>query len=252
MQALILAASKGSRLGSLTENKPKCMIDIAGKSIIDRTVESLISNNINRIIIVIGYLGNILSEYLIDKYPNVDFVFIDESKLISEQHNNMYSFLIAKDELEKDDTLIIGSDILFKPELIIDLINNIIPNQVVISYFEDCISSNCVALDENNHIITPASLSKYDKTNLYKIVSIYKLSKNFLADTYIPYCETYMNTFGLDCYYEEPLDALVKNSNLVGYVISSKDWFEVNTQEDFDIANSLFASPKIKYNRLAS
>ena len=60
MQALILAAGKGSRLGSLTENKPKCMIDIAGKSIIDRTVESLISNNINHIIIVIGYLGNIL------------------------------------------------------------------------------------------------------------------------------------------------------------------------------------------------
>ena len=47
MQALILAAGKGSRLGSLTENKPKCMIDVAGKSIIDRTVESLINNNIN-------------------------------------------------------------------------------------------------------------------------------------------------------------------------------------------------------------
>ena len=69
MQALILAAGKGSRLGSLTENKPKCMIDIAGKSIIDRTVESLISNNINHIIIVIGYLGNILSDYLTNKYP---------------------------------------------------------------------------------------------------------------------------------------------------------------------------------------
>ena len=52
MQALILAAGKGSRLGSLTENKPKCMLNIAGKSIIDRTVESLISNNINHIIIV--------------------------------------------------------------------------------------------------------------------------------------------------------------------------------------------------------
>ncbi|MGM9544246.1 MAG: sugar phosphate nucleotidyltransferase, partial [Romboutsia timonensis] len=46
MQALILAAGKGSRLGSLTENRPKCMLDIAGKSIIDRTVESLINNNI--------------------------------------------------------------------------------------------------------------------------------------------------------------------------------------------------------------
>ena len=252
MQALILAAGKGSRLGSLTENKPKCMIDVAGKSIIDRTVESLISNNINHIIIVIGYLGNILSDYLTNKYPAVDFVFIDESKLISEQHNNIYSFLVAKDELVKDDTLVIESDILFKPELITDLVDNIIPNQAVISYFEDYMNGSCVALDENNHITTLVNLSKYEKTNLYKTVNIYKFSKDFLANTYIPYCETYMNTFGLDCYYEEPLDILVKNSNLIGYVINSKDWFEVDTQEDLDIANILFASPEDKYTKLVS
>lgn len=252
MQALILAAGKGSRLGSLTENKPKCMIDVAGKSIIDRTVESLISNNINHIIIVIGYLGNILSEYLTNKYPAVDFVFIDESKLISEQHNNIYSFLVAKDELVKDDTLVIESDILFKSELITDLVDNIIPNQAVISYFEDYMNGSCVALDENNHITTLVNISKYEKTDLYKTVNIYKFSKDFLADTYIPYCETYMNTFGLDCYYEEPLDVLVKNSNLIGYVINSKDWFEVDTQEDLDIANILFANSEDKYTKLVS
>ena len=161
MQALILAAGKGSRLGSLTENKPKCMIDVAGKSIIDRTVESLVSNNINHIIIVIGYLGNILSDYLTNKYPAVDFVFIDESKLISEQHNNIYSFLVAKDELVKDDTLVIESDILFKSELITDLVDNVIPNQAVISYFEDYMNGSCVALDENNHITSIASYEKH-------------------------------------------------------------------------------------------
>lgn len=250
MQALILAAGKGSRLGSLTKNKPKCMLDVAGELIIDRTIDSLINNNINRIIIVIGYLGHIIKKYLTKKYPNIELVFIDESKLISEKHNNIYSFLAAKDELVKDDTLVIESDIIFKSEIISGLLNNIIPNQAVISYFKDYMNGSCVALDENNRITTLVNINKYEKTNLYKTVNIYKFSKEFLTDTYIPYCETYMDTFGLDCYYEEPLDNLVKNSNLVGYVVEDKDWFEVDTQEDYDIANMLFADLETKYKNL--
>lgn len=251
MQALILAAGKGSRLGSLTKNKPKCMLDVAGEFIIDRTIDRLIINNINRIIIVIGYLGHIIKKHLTKKYPNVDLVFIDESKLISEKHNNIYSFLAAKDELVKDDTLVIESDIIFKSEILSGLLNNIIPNQAVISYFKDYMNGSCVALDENNRITTLVNINKYEKTNLYKTVNIYKFSKEFLTDTYIPYCETYMDTFGLDCYYEEPLDNLVKNSNLVGYVVEDKDWFEVDTQEDYDIANILFADPETKYKKLS-
>jgi histidinol-phosphate/aromatic aminotransferase/cobyric acid decarboxylase-like protein/choline kinase len=250
MQALILAAGKGSRLGVLTQDKTKCMVDIAGKKIIDRLIDALIDNNISSIIIVIGYLGNILKDYLKNAYPDVNFTFVDETKLTNREHNNIYSFLAAKDELVKDDTIILESDIIIKPDIIKSLLDNIIPNQAVISPCADYMNGSAVTLDETNHITDLINTRNNDIIRLYKTVNIYKFSKEFLSDTYIPCCEAYMNAYGVDCYYEEPLANIVKSTDIIGYVIDNNDWFEVDTQDDYDIANILFADPESKYQKL--
>ena len=55
MQALILAAGMGNRLGKYTKNNTKCMLDINGKTLITRALEALESNGIGKCVIVVGY-----------------------------------------------------------------------------------------------------------------------------------------------------------------------------------------------------
>jgi choline kinase len=63
MQAIILAAGMGKRLGSLTENNTKCRIEVNGITLIDRLLSQLSILNPNKIIIGIGYDGIMMCKY---------------------------------------------------------------------------------------------------------------------------------------------------------------------------------------------
>ena len=57
MQAIILAAGMGRRLGELTKNNTKCMLEVNGRRLIDRFIDQLSKYNLHRIVIVVGYEG---------------------------------------------------------------------------------------------------------------------------------------------------------------------------------------------------
>lgn len=76
MQALILAAGMGKRLGELTKGNTKCMVKVNGVTLIDRVLGQLSKLSINRIIIVIGYEGQKLKEFVGDRYMGKDIVFV--------------------------------------------------------------------------------------------------------------------------------------------------------------------------------
>ena len=76
MKALILAAGLGSRLRPLTNNVPKCMVEVNGISIIDKQIQNLKKNEIIDIYIVTGYKGEVLSKYIKEKYTDLDITFL--------------------------------------------------------------------------------------------------------------------------------------------------------------------------------
>ena len=71
MQAIILAAGMGKRLGEYTKNNTKCMVDVNGTKLIDRVITQLSHFHLNRLIIVIGYKGEELKEYIGHRYDKV-------------------------------------------------------------------------------------------------------------------------------------------------------------------------------------
>ena len=68
MQALLLAAGMGKRLGELTKDRTKCMVKVNGEMLIDRTIKILSHFDITRLIIVIGFEGQRLKTYVKEKY----------------------------------------------------------------------------------------------------------------------------------------------------------------------------------------
>ena len=95
MNAIIIAAGKGTRLRPLTLETPKPLIDVLGKPMIERNIEYLIEKNINEIIVVVGYMKNEF-EYLEKKYKEVKLIYNDKF----EEYNNIYSFYLVRNFLE--------------------------------------------------------------------------------------------------------------------------------------------------------
>ena len=82
MRAMILAAGFGKRLLPLTEKKPKSLIKIGDKSLIQRNIEHLINNGFNEIIINVSHLGDQVVDHVKDVFPDENIIFsIEESPL---------------------------------------------------------------------------------------------------------------------------------------------------------------------------
>ena len=87
MQAVILAAGMGRRLGELTGDNTKCMLEVNGVKLIDRALECLSECNLSRIVMVVGYKRENVKSYLGDSYKGIDIVYVDNP--IYDKTNNM-------------------------------------------------------------------------------------------------------------------------------------------------------------------
>ena len=77
MQALMLAAGMGKRLGKYTENATKCMVPVNGKTLIEYAIESLIEAKIKKLTLVVGYKKEVLKDFLKGKYSEIEINYID-------------------------------------------------------------------------------------------------------------------------------------------------------------------------------
>ena len=114
MQAIILAAGMGKRLGKLTQNNTKCMVEVGGVRLIERALYILDKKNLSRIVMVVGYQCENLMQFVgglgID--TPVEYI-INE---VYDRTNNIYSLSMAKDWLVKEDTLLLESDLIFEED----------------------------------------------------------------------------------------------------------------------------------------
>ncbi len=122
MQAIILAAGMGNRLGKHTNNNTKCMLEINGKKLIERALDAIDFAGIEKCIIVVGYKKENLMDFVGEQYKNVKIQYISND--IYDKTNNIYSLALAKDELLKDDTVLLESDLIFEKEILAELVNH--------------------------------------------------------------------------------------------------------------------------------
>lgn len=111
MQALILAAGTGSRLGKHTKENTKCMLSLNGVTLIMQALKKLNNAGITKLILVVGYKKENLIEHVGTKYKNIEIEYVENP--IYGKTNNIYSLYLAKDRLAEDDTLLLESDLVF-------------------------------------------------------------------------------------------------------------------------------------------
>lgn len=112
----------GRRLGDLTKGHTKCMVEVNGVTLIDRVIKQLSRLNLSRLVLVVGYKGKELKEYIGNRYDGVIKIEYVENP-IYDKTNNIYSLALAKDLLCEDDTLLLESDLIFEDSMLDILIS---------------------------------------------------------------------------------------------------------------------------------
>lgn len=190
MQAIILAAGMGKRLGELTQNNTKCMVKVHKQTLIERMLAQLSLLNLKRIILVIGYKGEKVKELVGNKIGGTPILYIENP--VYDKTNNIYSLYLAKNYLIEDDTLLLESDLIFSDTILSKLINNPYPNLAVVAKYQSWMDGTVVRLDEENNILNFISKKAFQfnqKDSYFKTVNIYKFSREFSMGKYVPFLE---------------------------------------------------------------
>lgn len=243
MQAIILAAGMGKRLKELTQNNTKCMVKVNGVSLIDRMLHQIQKQNVERIVIVVGYEREKLKEYIATLGITTPITFIDNP--IYDKTNNIYSLSLASDYLCQDDTLLFESDLIFEDSVLDALVKDPRPTLALVDKYESWMDGTCVKLDRDDNIeaFVPGKKFKFDEIkDYYKTVNIYKFSRDFSKTHYVPFLDAYQKALGENEYYEQVLrvitmldDPVIKAKRLNG-----QKWYEIDDIQDLDIATSIF------------
>lgn len=121
MKALLLNSGLGSRMGKLTEDKPKCMCPIGnGYSIISWQLELLRKHGIKDIVVTTGPFAELLENYIRSLGKGLQLTFINNS--IYRETNYIYSMYLAREHLN-DDILLLHGDLVLEPSVIRDLLS---------------------------------------------------------------------------------------------------------------------------------
>ncbi len=240
----MLAAGMGKRLGPYTEHTTKCMVKVNDKTLIEYCIEALLEVNITNLVMVIGYKGDVLQDFLKDKYPSMSITWIENP--VYNKTNNIYSLYLAASALEQDDTILLESDLIFDSSILSELLENKEKNLAVVSPFESWMDGTVTLLDKNNNITGMLGKSNFDwenKKQYYKTVNIYKFSKEFSHQYYIPFLEAYQKAYGQNEYYEQVLKVIsfLNSSTLKALQVSGDRWYEIDDIQDLTIASNRFA-----------
>lgn len=247
MQALMLAAGMGKRLGNYTKNATKCMVPVNGKTLIEYAIESLIYAGIKKFTMVVGYKKDVLKNFLKGKYPQIQIDFIDND--VYDSTNNIYSLYLARDVLSSDDTILLESDLIFDKEIIREIVSSPEKNLAVVSHFENWMDGTVTVLNEEKAIKRIVSKSDFDWNKIdsyYKTVNIYKFSKEFSKNIYMPFLGAYQTAYSKNEYYETVLKVIsyLDGDILKAHLVDGSRWYEIDDPADLKIASTRFSSGK--------
>lgn len=232
------------------------MVEVNGIRLIERMLCILDKKALSRIIVVIGYEGDRLKDFIGTLDISVPICYVENKAY--DRTNNIYSLALASEYLREEDTLLLESDLIFEESLIDCLLTDKRDTLVLVDKFENGMDGTCLILDAEDNIVDFISgkfLDYDEKNRYYKTVNIYKFSKRFSSQFYLPFLKAYISTMGDNEYYESVIKFIMlldKNLIKAKRLVNGEKWYEIDDKQDLDIAETLFIEDQEKrYDRMA-
>ena len=237
MKAVILAAGISSRLRPLTDNTPKCLLNVGEKKILELTIDNILANAINDIIIVTGYLEQQIKDFVTANYPllKVNYIYND----VYSSTNNIYSLWLTKEAVLGNEMLLMDSDIVFDREIIKSLID---------SGYENCLALKRHAVGEEEIKVKAGAdrrvlkISKEVKPAeaIGESIGIEKFGTNGLKKLFDILDRKVKNEKDVNIFYEAAFQELIDGKeDLFAVDVTNFTCMEIDTAHDLEAAGKM-------------
>lgn len=238
--ALLLAAGTGTRLQPLTLDAPKCLTEVGGIPILERLINNLHIQGFKRLVVVIGYLGGCIQEFL-EQHTNdmqIDYVLNPDYRIT----NNIYSLWLARKQIHEP-FLLIESDLVFEACMLDDMLQ---PDKMAISRILPWMNGTTVELDSQGRVTAFRRGDDMNRTaRQYKSVNLYSLSLS-TWNKVEKRLHRYIMEDRLGEYYEVVFSEMIAERTLSFDAIffDTHRWYEIDTMTDLLEAEKLFAQSR--------
>jgi len=227
MKAVILAAGIGSRLG--ISNVPKALVQINGKCLIQYSLDNLKKIGISEIVIVIGFMGNLVKEKIGTHYEGMSIKYVENEDYSTT--GSMYS-LSKTENLIDDDIILLDADILYDGNVLQKLIDSSFENVMVATPAVGSRGDMHIFTDIQNNLVSLGKNIANKQNAIGEIVGITKLSLNFLKLMYVTAKENYLKSQIKQHYEESILETSKKGHHVQCMFMEKFVWTDIDTKED--------------------
>ena len=234
MQAVILAAGQGIRLRPLTDDCPKCLVEVGGKPILQHQLEALCDAGVQECVIVVGYRATQVRNIFGTRFRDLSITYVENA--IFDSTNNIYSLWLARREITGD-LLLLEGDVIFEPALLMDLLDLPYENVAVVDRFQPPMNGTVILAHGG---VASAMVLKVDQSRDFdyghalKTVNIYRFSHRSLRGELMPAIGDYVSQGLTGHYYEVAIARAIAEGAMLVHVLRTgpRAWAEVDTLED--------------------
>mgnify|MGYP001133742388 CR=1 FL=1 len=241
--ALLLAAGTGSRLRPLTRNAPKCLTEVGGRPILERLVNNLRELGIERLVVVIGHLGDRIRDFLDDMAGDMQVDYIISPRYRTT--NNIYSLWLARERI-REPFLLVESDLVFDAAVLEDMLY---PDKIAISRIRPWMKGTTVAVGPGKRVTAfHVGSGGENDASRYKTVNIYSLSVptwNRVSTR----LNRYISDGRVGEYYEAVFAEMVADGTLSfeAAFFDPDRWYEIDTMADLSEADRMFGGMRHRH-----
>ena len=234
MQAIILAAGVGSRLRPITNELPKCLVQVNGKSIIEYQIDAYLDAEIEEIIVLTGYMQEKLVKFLKSKYQNVKITFINNDYYRTT--NNMYSLYLEKD-LIKGEFIMSNADVVFSKDMVKLLLKN--KEDSIIAVEKDMYNEESMKIVVSKNKVKSIS-KQIEKSKAYGTsIDLYKFNKEATELMFTEISYIINKDKNLNSWTEVALDSILYKTIFKPMNIGERFWYEIDNHEDLKSADKI-------------
>ena len=236
MIGVILAAGMAKRLRPLTDTKPKCLLEVGGKTLLQRTVDAMATAGINEFVVVTGYRGNMIRDFLTIHYPQFTIRFLDNVDYAN--NNNIYSLWMAGQIVRGQAFLLMDSDILCDPAAVVRIASE--PEAALAVNRHELGEEEMKVVVDNQMRITEISKTCRPEDAMGESVGIEKMTATYSKALFRELDQMILQEGLIDIFYERAFERLIPQGHTFR-VIDTTDYFsyELDTPEDLQRAQEL-------------
>ncbi len=238
MIGVILAAGMAKRLRPLTDTKPKCLLKVGHRTLLERTVCAMLQAGIREFVVVTGYRGNMIRTFL-EQTPfegQPHFTFLHNTDY--EHNNNIYSLWMAGEVVRGKEFLLMDSDILCDPAAVVRIAQQE-ESALALNRHELGEEEIKVIVDADGHI-TEINKTCNPKDAIGESVGIEKMTADYSTAIYKELDQMIVKEGLIDIFYERAFERLIPQGHTFRVVDTTSYFsYELDTPEDFQKAQEL-------------